>query len=214
MKYKTIVFDYDGTLHETISIYYPAFLKANQYLVEHGYQPKKEWTPKMVSRFIGMSPTEMWQTFKPSIPNDIIEIVTKIVGQAMVEAIDQGHAKLYDGALDVLKTLKEHGYYLIYLSNSRTYYMEKHKEYFKLDAYFDEFHVSEQYNFIPKKEILKSFINRLPKPVLMVGDRIHDIETGIENHIDTVGCMYGYGIHEIKDSTFKIQNIKELLNLI
>lgn len=214
MKYKTIVFDYDGTLHETIHIYYQAFLKTYHYLVEHGYQPKKEWTKEDVQIFIGMSPKEMWGTFKPAIPDDVITIASKMTGDAMTEAIDSGEARLYEGTLDVLKTLKQKGYYLIYLSNSRNYYMEKHKSYFKLDQYFDEFHVSEQYNYIPKKDILKSFIDRLPQPVLMVGDRIHDLEVGIKNHIDMVGCMYGYGKHEIIDATYKINRIDDLLNLV
>ena len=32
-----IIFDYDGTLHETLYIYKPAFLKAYDWLVKNGY---------------------------------------------------------------------------------------------------------------------------------------------------------------------------------
>ena len=39
MKY--IIFDYDGTLHNSIKIYKPAFLKAYDYLISNGYAKEK-----------------------------------------------------------------------------------------------------------------------------------------------------------------------------
>ena len=39
---KGVIFDYDGTLHESIRIYAPAFHKAYEYLVEKGHAPQRE----------------------------------------------------------------------------------------------------------------------------------------------------------------------------
>jgi phosphoglycolate phosphatase len=49
----------------------------------------------------------------------------------------------------------------------------------------------------------------------MVGDRIHDMESGHANQIDTVACLYGYGKEEeFIGSTYQIDDIKALKNLL
>jgi phosphoglycolate phosphatase len=215
MHYKTICLDYDGTIHDSIKIYYKAFLKAYDYLVETGYQPIRDWSKDEVKLFLGQNPKEMWESFKPSIPEDVIAVASKMIGEDMTNSIKNGEASLFDGALETLQYLKDKGYYLIYLSNSKNYYMEMNKKAFNLDLYFDEFIVSEMYNYVPKKEILASIKNRLPQPILMVGDRIHDMESGIHNKIDTVACLYGYGKpHEFEGTTYQIEDIKELTKIL
>ncbi len=215
MHYKTVCIDYDGTIHNSMKIYYESFLKAYQYLVDGGYQTKKEWPRDEVKKFLGQNPKEMWQSFDSSIPPEIIQNASRIIGESMTKMVAEGLAELYDGAMDTLKYLKDKGYYLVYLSNSRIYYMEMNKKAFGLDRYFDEFIVSEMHDYTPKKDILKSIKDRLPQPILMVGDRIHDMESGISNQIDTVACLYGYGSEaEFIGSTYQINNINDLMKIL
>jgi phosphoglycolate phosphatase len=215
MAYKTICLDYDGTIHDSIQIYYKAFLKAFDYLVQHGHQAKKEWTKDEVKRFLGQNPPEMWASFQPAIPPEVISVVSKMIGEAMRDSILNHEGVLFEGALDTLAYLKEKGYTLVYLSNSKNYYMEINKNEFQLDRYFDLFVSSEMYDYIPKKDILKKLKSTLPQPILMVGDRIHDMESGHTNQIDTVACLYGYGKdEEFIGSTYQIDNIRALKTLL
>lgn len=39
---KNLLFDYDGTLHDCIRIYDPAFWLAYRYLVASGYAPERD----------------------------------------------------------------------------------------------------------------------------------------------------------------------------
>ena len=55
------------------------------------------------------------------------------------------------------------------------------------------FVVAEMYDYIPKKNILQKIKSTLLEPMVMIGDRDIDIETGIFNKIKTIGCNYGYG---------------------
>lgn len=214
-KYQTIVLDYDGTLHNNIKIYYPAFKKAYKYLVDLGLQPKKDWQENDVKKFLGMTPVDAWGSFKPEIPKAAIKHVIKMVGDEMTKAIEDGQAELYPNAIETLKYLKDKGYQLIYLSNSKTYYMELNKKLFNLDLYFDRFIVSETYDYLPKKTIFT--LNRVyfKEPTLMVGDRIFDIEVGKLNNVDTVACHYGYGEkEEFENATYHINDISELKNIL
>ena len=133
----------------------------------------------------------------------------------MRDSILNHEGVLFEGALDTLAYLKEKGYTLVYLSNSKNYYMEINKNEFRLDRYFDLFVSSEMYDYIPKKDILAKLKETLPKPILMVGDRIHDMESGHANQIDTVACLYGYGKEEeFIGSTYQIDDIKALKKLL
>jgi len=209
---KTIIFDWDGTLHESLYIYKPAFLEAYSYLEKHRYVEKYDWNDLEIASFLGRNPKEMWETFKPKLSNDIINKVSSIISEYMLELIKQGKAKLYEGALDVLKELKEAGYMLVYLSNSKNYYMEAMKNTFALDKYFDSFYCSQMYNYIPKPNILGRIKKSFPQKMLMIGDRRLDIDTGIENGAYTIGCLYGYGSkEELKYANEKINSISELI---
>lgn len=214
-KYHTIIFDYDGTLHESLAIYQKAFLKAYDYLVSQNLQPKRNWTEGEIGAFLGQNPKEMWASFEPKLSDETIAYVSNLIGEEMKAAINRNEAKLYPYTIEVLETLKQRGYRLVYLSNSKTYYMEAHRKAFNLDLYFDTMICSEMYNYIPKKHILERVKSAFQGPLLMVGDRIHDMETGYHNKMDTVACHYGYGTQlELEDATYHIYDIQEILSLL
>ncbi len=211
---KTIILDWDGTLHESMFIYKPAFLLAYQYLVDHGYAKPRQWEDAQIKGFLGMNPKEMWASFEPKLPDDVIQVVSPMISKAMAQSIESGQARLYDGALDVILTLKRLGFTLVYLSNSKTYYMQKMDQAFGLSSIFDVMIASEQYEYIPKKDILTQIKNQLPWPWMVVGDRYVDIEAGKHHGALTVACDYGYGsFQELKDADHHIKDIKVLINL-
>lgn len=212
---KTIVFDWDGTLHDSIIIYKKAFLEAYQYLVDKEFAPKKLWLDIDIQKFLGMNPKEMWENFYPKLSQEVIETVSLMISRSMLDSIKNNEAVLYPGAQEILAYLKEKGYKLIYLSNSKTYYMNAMDETFNLCDYFDIMLCSEMYNFISKKFILERIIKSIPKDVIMIGDRYVDIETGKYNKIMTIGCSYGYGsFNELENADLVIDDIRKLKEIL
>jgi len=212
---KTIVFDWDGTLHDSMKIYKKAFLKAYQYLVDHEYALEKEWKDEEIYVFLGKNPKEMWECFEPKLTKEVIDIVSPMISKSMEESIQKNEAVLYPGALEVLTYLKKKGYKLIYLSNSKTYYMNAMDKTFKLYLIFDMMLCSEMYNFISKKHILERVIQSLPKDIIVIGDRYLDIETGIYNQVRTIGCTYGYGTSkELENADLRIDDIRDLMKIL
>jgi len=211
---KTIFFDYDGTLHDSMKIYMPAFLKAYEYLVQNQLAPKRTWSISDIKVFLGQNPKEMWEMFEPKLNAEIIQKVSQIISTNMKEDIDSNHAILYDGSIEVLQYLKSKGYRLVYLSNSKIYYMEAHQKSFNLSKYFDLILCSEMFDFIPKKNILEQIKNEFPGEMVMIGDRIHDMESGYYNNIHTIACDYGYGTEEeLKNAELRIKDIRDLINI-
>ncbi|MDF2945204.1 MAG: family hydrolase, partial [Herbinix sp.] len=109
---KTIFFDYDGTLHNSIFIYAPAFQKAYDYLVENGFAEKKNWSNKEISYWLGFNPPDMWRTFTPNLREDIRLRCSDIIAEEMKLQITHGNPVLYEGSLETLDYLKRKGYCL------------------------------------------------------------------------------------------------------
>lgn len=214
-KVKTIFFDYDGTIHDSIHIYAPAFQKAYDYLVSHNLAESKKWTWKEISYWLGFSPPEMWNTFMPDLREEDKQRCSKIIAEELNKQLMGKKPVLYDGALEVLSYLKRKEYTLIFISNCKTFYMESHAELFQLKQYFHELICSEQYQFKPKSEIIMQIKNNFPQEMVMVGDRLQDMEAGKFNHIYTIGCSYGFGNQEeLKKADIIINNIGEIKNYL
>lgn len=208
---KTIFFDYDGTLHDSMRIYGPAFKKAYSYLVENGFAEPKEWTDEDISGWLGYNSQEMWEIFMPNLPKEIRDKGREIVGDEMKSLIEEGKAVLYEGAIETLDYLKNKGYHLVFISNCRRYYRDSHANLFGLRNYFQDMVCSEEYGFIPKYEILAKIKDRYPEEMVIIGDRKHDIEAGRKNNIYTIGCKYGFASEgELENVDIVINNITEL----
>lgn len=191
-----LLFDYDGTLHNCIKIYTPSFILAYNHLITSGYAKEKSFTDKEISKWLGYSSIDMWNLFMPSLPQNIKEECSKIIGNEMVNLVKKGKAQLYPAVTDTLSKLKQDGYNLIFLSNCKESYMNIHKEQFKLDKYFSEFYCTEAFSFKPKYEIFNCIKANHMGNWVVIGDRFHDMEIAEKHSLISIGCAYGYGSSE------------------
>ena len=188
-----LIFDYDGTLHQSMLTYAPAFRATCKMLADMGYMPEKEYTDEEISYWLGFNSTDMWNNFLPDVPAEIKEKARVFLGENMGQRIENGEGALYPNAEDVLAELKEQGHILIILSNCRVKYMERHSRVFRLDRFFDYFYCCEEFDFIPKYQIFRLFSLQHKGRFIVIGDRFHDIETAEKNGLKSIGCGYGYG---------------------
>ncbi|MFP4286728.1 MAG: HAD family hydrolase [Candidatus Izemoplasmataceae bacterium] len=210
---KTIIFDYDGTIHNSFELYKNALLMVFDELVEKGLKNYPAPNDEVIKSYLGMNPLEMWNDFGEGLPEDVKKESSKKIGQLMGELLLQGKASLYPNALKTLNYLKKQGYHLVFLSNCTQRYMENHTRLFTLNSLFDVMINAEMYDYLPKKDILTKVKHNLLSPMVMIGDRFHDIEAGKANNLYTIGCSYGFGNQdELKESDLQIKSIEELLN--
>jgi phosphoglycolate phosphatase len=208
---KTIFFDYDGTLHDSIKIYAPAFKKAYSYLVSEGLAEERKWEDSDIRIWLGYNAQEMWQSFMPHLDQPLRDKCSKLVSSEMKTQIDEGKPQLYSNALDILDYLKNKGYNLVFISNCGQYYLDAHSKLFNLEKYFNEMACSEQFSFIPKSDILGKIKDKYPKDMVIIGDRAQDIEAGKQNNIYTIGCSFGYAKeNELNEADLIIDTIEDL----
>lgn len=189
----TVFFDYDGTLHNSMAIYGPAFREAYAWLVHEGHMPARTFSDEWISQWLGWTVEAMWTTFAPDLPEEVWRHAAAIVGREMDTRTEQGQARLFEGVPEMLQALKQQDFDLVFLSNCRTAYCEVHRAMFGLDAWLSTYLCAEDFNDIPKWQIYQREATKHAYPHVMVGDRFHDLEVATRADIPAIGCAYGFG---------------------
>jgi phosphoglycolate phosphatase len=207
----TIIFDYDGTIHNTMYIYEPAFRETYGWMVEQGWTKKEEISSEKIGGWLGMNSREMWEDFLPSLSRERKEEASKKVGEKMEEMIRKHQAVWYEGALEVLGQLKEKGHDLIILSNCKTSYKKAHWKEFGMDRWFKDFYDCETYGFAPKTEIIHEIRMKYRDSFLVIGDRKSDLDCAKAGNSPFIGCLYGFGSRkELEGADFLVSTIGEI----
>lgn len=189
----TLIFDYDGTLHETLRIYAPAFRKTYDWLTNRGLAPRREVPDEEIAGWLGYPAKEMWASFLPGLPQTTQNLCSAMVGAEMIRLIEAGRARLYPGAAQVLRTLTEQGHTLVFLSNCKASYLAAHRRAFPLDHFFSSFYCTETFDWARKSDVFPHFWNWYEGDYLVIGDRFHDMEIARDHDLKSIGCAYGYG---------------------
>lgn len=189
----TLIFDYDGTIHNTMVIYEPAFRQCHSWLIKEGLAPAQEIRTEQIAGWLGMNSKDMWNSFLPQLPQEIKDAASSRVGDAMVAQILQHRAAWYPNADKVLDQLKADGYHMIVLSNCKISYREANWKEFSMSRWFDAFYDCETYGFAPKTEIIKEVQKQFAKPFIVIGDRSSDLACARSCGSPFIGCRYGFG---------------------
>lgn len=193
---RTLIFDWDGTLHDTKALYGRSFRRGYAWLTDQGYASARTCTDEELAAYLGMSAPDMWNAFMPQLPQPVKDQVSGLIGQAMTEEVQAGNAKLYPGAAETLEALRRQGYTLVFLSNCKRDYLRAHRAFFDLDRWFQGYFCCEDYGFAPKAEIFPCIARQFPGDFCVIGDRSSDLDTAEQHGLLSIGCAYGYGTAE------------------
>lgn len=189
----TVFFDYDGTLHDCMRLYGPAFRAAYAWLVSEGHAEPRQFTDEWIGRWLGWQVRDMWETFMPGLPEEVWRHASRIVGDEMDRLLDAGEGALFLGVPEALDALKDAGFELAFLSNCGEAYRDRHRRAFGLDRWIDAYYCAGAYPGLEKWEIYERVAARHARPRLMVGDRFHDIDVAVRAGIPSIGCAFGFG---------------------
>lgn len=92
---KSIIFDFDGTLHNTIKIYYPAFSSGVKTLQAKGFANNFELNEENVSKFLGEKPNYAYDLIAKDADENLKKEVMQQVGKNMEKNMQEGLGELY-----------------------------------------------------------------------------------------------------------------------
>lgn len=211
----TLIFDYDGTIHDTLHIYEPVMRDTYHWLAQEGYVEEKPLAQARIAGWLGLNAKEMWEDFQPQLAEEIREQAAKRNGDGMVARVRDHEARWYASAKSTLDLLKQNGYPMIVLSNCKIAYREAHWEEFRMERWFDRFYDCESYGFAPKTQIIKEILPQYDAPYVVIGDREKDLACARAADAAFIGCLYGYGSREeLSGADALIKDIGELPNML
>lgn len=190
MKYKAVIFDFDGTICDTGE----GILKSAKYALDaYGYQTPENYNE--MTYFIGPPLLVTFQEKFGADPARADELVKKY--RERYSSTGLYESALYDGIEELLKSLKADGIKLGIASSKPLQFIEPLLEKFGIRHYFNSVcGVSFSADCESKASIIDRCRKELDIPgneTLMAGDRCFDIKGAKVNIIDSIGVMWGYG---------------------
>ncbi len=202
---KLAVFDLDGTLHHTEHALAPAIAMAAADITG-GEEPSY----KLINSLYG-EPLEMFcKVLTGSDDEDNCSKFTERVQFHQARTLPLS-GKLYPGVFPMLAELLELGFDLAVLSNA-------HREYIVLVT--ETLGIRENFSSLIGRTDEASKTGRLTEMIkgydfaVMVGDRYHDIQAGLENQLPVIACSYGYGSAEEHQGAITVECVEEIVPLI
>ena len=213
--YDTLIFDLDGTLHDSKLL----VLKVHEACVtELHYKISNE----LFLGLFGKPIHEVREELSVNLTNDQISAFLDCYFTKLLEKVNQGEACLYTGSSEVLDILKETGWKLAICTNVHTPFIKVYREIFNLDKWFSGKNTSIYWSGKSNQEnktkewMIQQILKELnSKAAIMVGDRKVDIDAARKNNLTTIGCLYGFGSREeLKEADYFLNDIGELPELL
>lgn len=208
MKINTVIFDFDGTIADTLAVIIDI---VNEHASEFGFKPL---TAKQQEELRGKT---LWQIIKDfKLP--LIKLPSFIVmAQKELHArIDE--ISLYEGMNDVIEELHKRKYRLGILSSNSKENVTKFLDAHNLLNLFEFVH--SELNPFGKAPILKHLISTYKldkKTTAYVGDEVRDIEASHKVGVDVIAVTWGFNSKKMLQSykpTTLVDHPKDILKLL
>ena len=192
---KLLIFDHDGTLHDSMGIFAPGMRDGFEWLIAHGYPDLRNTTDRKISTFLGMNSIDVWEDLLGDLATpELLSELVPVVGDGIERHLAAGDSRWFEGVDAQLDQLKAEGYRMVILSNCEIHLREIYWKNFNIGRWFDKFYDCESYDFLPKTEIIKLILQDYPGyDAVMIGDRDKDFDCARAAGIPFIGCAYGFG---------------------
>lgn len=198
-RFDTVLFDLDGTLTDSA----PGIKRSLKYALDKmgvsGYEPG------ILDKFLGPPLVWSYKTYL-GLSDELAAEGLRLYRENYNEMGGKYLAEVYPGIEELLKRLKKGGARLAVATVKPEQTAREVLEHFGLLKYFDCVSGGQpEERKADKKSVIEEALRRIGKraddSVLMVGDRVYDIEGGIAAGVKTLGVGYGFGgFRELKDA--------------
>lgn len=198
-RFDTVLFDLDGTLTDSA----PGIKRSLKYALDK--MGVSEYKPEILDKFLGPPLVWSYKTYL-GLSDELAVEGLRLYRENYNEMGGKYLARVYPGIEELLKRLKKGGARLGVATVKPEQTAREVLEHFGLLKYFDCVSGGQpEERKADKKSVIEEALRRIGKraddSVLMVGDRVYDIEGGIAAGVKTLGVGYGFGGYsELKDA--------------
>ncbi|GAA0765537.1 HAD family hydrolase [Clostridium subterminale] len=205
--YKIIIFDLDGTLFKTDTVFIDAI---HHTCISRKMEPiDRERLLKLIGK---PSATICRELFGENLSEDEVRRIRAEFRTYEDKLIDKS-AQLYEGVKNMLSDLKNEGYTLGICTNGSREYMNKILSHFDIEEYFQI--KKSRVEGLEKFQIIKKILDENANcSAIIVGDTSIDFDAADAVRCLSVGVSYGYGGDDYKNSDFIADNPSDIYRII
>ena len=193
-KYDYVIFDFDGTVVDTGE----GILKSLQY----SFREMGREVPELddLKKFIGPPIYYSYTTYYGVSEEEVGEYIKKYRERYKVKGIYE--CELYEGMTQLLDSLKAKGIKIGIASSKQMHLIYSVADYLKITDKFDAIVgvKIDDSNHSSKTQLVLDAMTEMgatdKSKVLMVGDRLYDIDGAAGAGVDSCGAIWGYGNEE------------------
>ncbi|MGD9679163.1 MAG: HAD family hydrolase [Vulcanibacillus sp.] len=214
--YDSIIFDLDGTLFQTDKLVITSFKNTFRELQRDGYKFETLPSEKEILAVIGLTLDNIWGKLLTELPKEAYIKASNYLLRYELEGIRAGYGSLYPGVVDTLIELNNSGLKLFIASNGIREYIYEVTKAFKIDNLFTAQYCANDFNTNSKSELVKKIISfHNIKKGIMVGDRLSDVEAGINNNLYVIGCNFGFSFEdELAKSNIIVDEFYQIYDIL
>lgn len=206
-KCNNIIFDLDGTLFKTDTVFLEALGKV---CLDRGISISDE---KYVTGLIGRPMAEICRlVFSADLADDEINCIRDEIRKSEKQLISY-KGKLYEGVIELLDRLYSDGYTLSICSNGSRQYVDLVLNAFQIQDKFKC--VKARIEGLSKSQLIKQIMDETKccNPII-VGDTRYDIEAANDTLCLSIGVSYGYGVNDYEKADFVAHTPLEIYHII
>ncbi len=195
-----LIFDLDGTLFCTESVTVPA---VEEMCLAAGVPcPSAD----MICRFFGKPAADFHRWIQTVLPVEFISLLD----EREIELIKK-RGRLYPGVRQVMEQMHLKGFTMIICSNGTPRYVHEVVSATHIQSCFEAL-LMPQIIADTKSSMIRNYLSmHRYERVFIIGDRVEDVQAGIDNGIPVIGVLYGYGRgNELAGAAAIIDSISEL----
>lgn len=212
-----IAFDMDGTLFDCSFIVGKSFQRGIQRFANEKNLQLKIPTTAEIMEYVGFPTDYIFESLFPELERILIPELNNICTEELALDVRNKSGILYPGVRELLSSLKNKNYILTIASNGMLPYLSAIVETYKLDLYLEkDIVVIDNDTVNDKNEIVKTYIEKYsPEKVIMIGDRVSDMNAAHANNTYFIGCAFGHaGDSEFKDEKYIVHSVNEIYSEI
>lgn len=190
-KYSLLVFDWDGTLIDSKQ----QIVNCMQATIS--FLQLEARSDVQISDIIGLGLDEAIRSLFPNIPTKVIKQVAQAYREHYLTK-DKTPSPLFEGATQVLNTLKQTGFDLAIATGKSRRGLDKGLIDTGLEDYFPITRCADETRSKPHPQMLEEILvdhNADPSKTLMIGDSEFDLQLANNTKVD--GLAVSYGAHEL-----------------
>ena len=212
-----LVFDYDGTIHDPVRVFAPAFRDTFGKYIEEKHGCGELWPDSRIASWFGVSMEVMKADVAPFVTPGEMDRLIADMSENVRARMHSDEQTMFPGTEEVLRTLRQRGLHLILFSKCDRMHIDRQRRTLPLDDYFDDIFCTGDFGDMneDKAVVFPELAKRFSGPFVIIGDRKQDIDMARRWGLPSVGCAYGYGAEgELEGASALAADISELPRLL